>query len=231
MAFSSGEKWLFGLGGGLVLVAIAYGYVTAKKTVQAGAKELTSLGGFLPNPFELARTGGQAAGYIMDSAGNIVQSGSNAIGTWWDMWKGGVNIIGGAVGAGDIFPGDLPGYPEQGQGGTYWGSMDTDQQLPPNTPYTGPEAGAHDLDTYIMTGKMPGPMTTLYDIIIWTVGQNFRGGTWDSADWANIQTYTTSGLAAQDPYLYQNAQIAISNQQGRAANAGTYDNSDQWVSG
>ena len=231
---SPGEKGLFFVGGGLLLAGIAYAYLTAKKTVESGIQNLTTAGGLIPTPADLARTGGQAAGYVVDAAGNVVQAGSTVFGTAFDLWKTGINYAGQAAGVGEIFPGDLGRSGDQAGG--YWdaegywiGDPYATGTLPRPTPYAGPVGTDHALDEYIRTGTMSQAMTSLYDIVIWTVGRHFRGETWDSADWSNIQSYFQSGYAVQDPYLYEYAVLATEQQQ--AAIAPQTGGSDEWTSG
>lgn len=189
MPFSTGEKALFGVGIGVVLVGVAYAYAAAKETVTEGAKTLRTAGGLFPDIQDLAKIPSIGGELLFDAAGNVIQAGEGLL---QQFGFGLVNTF---------IPGDLPAPGQPG------GS------IPPNIPYTGPVIEEHSVEYYIRVGTLREPVVSMHDTIILTVGRAFRGETWDSNDWSNIQSYINSSLPDQDPVLKIYAYTAINQQQ------------------
>lgn len=189
------DRSIFGIGIGIAIIGLAYAYVTTKKTIEEGIGQISTLGGIIPTPADLARTGGQATGYVVDAAGNAVQ-GASYLG---NLWTSGVGMLWQTV-----FPGDIPTAPGPGSG------------LPAYSDYTGPTYAENDLDYYIRTGVMRQGITTDHDRVILTVGNAWRGLTWTDADWQIMTNYVQSSLYDQDPQLREKATLALQQQEAIA---------------
>lgn len=214
MPLSTGEKYALGVGGGLLLVGIAYMYITARETARKVAGVTGDITGAVSGAVgAVSQIPVQIGNNLVDAQGNIVGSVSGAVGQTFDA-------AGRVVQTGADWVSDVYGvwrYSLTGIPPVYSTPGDLDpapSSLPPETTYTGPTY-AHDLDTVIQTGNLGRPIQGLHDMILWTVGQYFRTGEpFTSADWSNINSYMNSTLPTQDPYLYQNLVFAVQSQGG-----------------